>query len=54
MAQVPQALAELQIFPPHPPPLTTPCEAMLFGNGSADLGKSTDPDDDLYEDFNYR
>lgn len=27
---------------------------MLFGNRSVDLGKSTDPDDDLYEDFNYR
>ena len=26
---------------------------MLFGNRSADLAKS-DPDDDLYEDFNYR
>lgn len=27
---------------------------MLFGNRNVDLGKSTDPDDDLYEDFNYR
>lgn len=26
---------------------------MLFGNRSTDLSKS-DPDDDLYEDFNYR
>lgn len=27
---------------------------MLFGNRSMDLGKPADPDDDLYEDFNYR
>ncbi|CAM9126724.1 unnamed protein product [Ectocarpus fasciculatus] len=26
---------------------------MLFGNRSVDLGKPADPDDDLYEDFNY-
>lgn len=31
-----------------------PTAAMLFGNRSVDLGKSTDPNDDLYEDFNYR
>ncbi|CAN0436663.1 unnamed protein product, partial [Laminaria digitata] len=30
-----------------------PTTAMLFGNRSVDLGKSTDPNDDLYEDFNY-
>lgn len=31
-----------------------PTTAMLFGSRRSDLEKSTDPNDDLYEDFNYR